>query len=314
MEYLLLFIGFILIVNFSDILVEAASSIANSLKIPKIVIALTIVAFGTCAPEIAISFKSIIDHNGSMAIANVVGSCIINVLLVIGLAAIISPIKVKNDTITKEMPLLCLITIIFSALILDSFFLHFLSDVITRFDGIILLLLFFIFIFYLYHIVKEHKNKNKEKPKYSMLKASLLLIISIIIIVYSSDIIVDNAVIIAESLGISHKVITMVVIVIGTSLPELTMTVRSAKKHEFDIALGNIIGTNIFNICIVLGLPVTLYGNVPILDFGLIDFVVLISSSIILFIFSKTDNKLNKTEGVIMFLVFIFYYAYLLLV
>ena len=141
MEYLLLFIGFILIVNFSDILVEAASSIANSLKIPKIVIALTIVAFGTCAPEIAISFKSIIDNNGSMAIANVVGSCIINVLLVIGLAAIVSPIRVKNDTITKEMPLLCLITLIFSVLILDSFFLHFLSNVITRFDGIILLLL-----------------------------------------------------------------------------------------------------------------------------------------------------------------------------
>lgn len=314
MEYFLLLIGFILIVNFSDILVEAASSIANSLKIPKIVIALTIVAFGTCAPEIAISFKSIIDNNGSMAIANVVGSCIINVLLVIGLAAIVSPIKVKNDTITKEMPLLCLITLIFSVLILDSFFLHFLSNVITRFDGIILLLLFLIFIFYLYHIVKEHRNKNREKPKYSMIKAGFLLIVSIIIIVYSSDIIVENAVIIAESLGISHKVITMVVIVIGTSLPELTMTVRSAKKHEFDIALGNIIGTNIFNICIVLGLPVTIYGNVQILDFGIIDFAVLVASTIILFIFSKTDKRLNKTEGVIMFLVFIFYYTYILLV
>ena len=314
MEYLLLFIGFILIVNFSDILVDASSSIANSFKIPKIVIALTIVAFGTCAPEVAISFNSVMANNGSMAIANVVGSCIINVLLVIGLAAIISPIKVKNDTIRKEMPLLCLITLIFSILILDSVIVDFLPNIITRFDGIILLLLFMIFIFYLYNIVKEHRNKNREKPMYSISKAIFLLIISIIIIVYSSDLIVDNAVIIAENFGISHKIITMVVIVIGTSLPELTMTIRSAKKHEFDIALGNIIGTNIFNICIVLGLPVTIFGNVEITDFGIVDFIVLFVSSLILLIFAKTDRRLNKTEGIIMFLIFICYYTYILFV
>ena len=312
MEYILLFIGFVLIVNFSDYLVEAASSIANSLKIPKIVIALTIVAFGTCAPEIAISFNSVISNNGSMAIANVVGSCIINVLLVIGLAAIVNPIKVKNDTIKKEMPLLCLITLIFSILILDGVVFNFLPNVITRLDGVILLLLFLIFVFYLYNIVKEHRNKNRQKPKYSVFKAIFLLCVSIVVIVYSSDLIVDNAVIIAENWGISHKIITMVIIVIGTSLPELTMTVRSAKKHEFDIALGNIIGTNIFNICIVLGLPITIFGNVEILEFGIIDFAVLFSSSLMLLIFAKTDKKLNKTEGIIMFLVFVFYYLYVL--
>ena len=314
MEYLLLFIGFVLIVNFSDILVDSASSIANSLKIPKIVIALTIVAFGTCAPEIAISFNSVMDNNGSMAIANVVGSCIINILLVIGLAAIVNPIKVKNDTIKKEMPLLCLITMIFSILILDSVAFEILPNIITRLDGIVLLLLFMIFVVYLYNIVKEHRNKNREKPIYSVPKALFLLIISIIVIVYSSDIIVDNAVVIAENFGISHKIITMVVIVIGTSLPELTMTIRSAKKHEFDIALGNIIGTNIFNICIVLGLPVTIFGNVEILDFGIIDFMVLFASSVMLLIFAKTDRRLNKTEGIIMFLVFLCYYTYILLV
>jgi len=106
----------------------------------------------------------------------------------------------------------------------------------------------------------------------------------------------------------------MVVIVIGTSLPELTMTVRSAKKHEFDIALGNIIGTNIFNICIVLGLPVTIFGNVAIMDFGIIDFIVLFASSLMLLIFATTDKRLNKTEGLIMFIVFACYYAYLLLI
>lgn len=313
MEYILLIIGFILIVNFSDILVDAASSVANSLKIPKIVIALTIVAFGTCAPEIAISFNSVINNNGSMAIANVVGSCIINVLLVIGLAAIVSPIKVKNDTITKEMPLLCFITLIFSILVLDSLVIDFFPNSITRLDGVILLILFMIFVFYLFNIVREHKNKNREKPMYNIPYAIFLLIVSIIIIVYSSDLIVDNAVVIAENLGISHKIITMVIIVIGTSLPELTMTVRSAKKHEFDIALGNIIGTNIFNICIVLGLPVTVLGGVEIVDFGIIDFAVLLASSVILLIFAKTDKRLNKTEGVIMFLIFVSYYTYILL-
>ena len=251
MEYLLLIIGFILIVKFSDILVDAACSVANNLKIPKIVIALTVMAFGTCAPEIAISFKSISAGNGSMALSNVVGSCIINVLMIIGLAAIISPIKVKNDTINKEVPLLCLITLIFSILVLDSTLVSSMPNTITRFDGIILLLLFMIFVFYLYNIVKEHKNKNRSKPKYGMVKSIILVIISIFVVAKASDLIVDNAVIIANNLGVSHKIITMIIIVIGTSLPELTMTVRSAKKHEFDIALGNIIGTNIFNICIV---------------------------------------------------------------
>ena len=314
MEYLLLLIGFVLIVKFSDILVDGACSIANNFKIPKMVIALTIVAFGTCAPEIAISFNSIMSNNGSMAIANVVGSCIINTLMIIGLAAIINPIKVKNDTINKEMPLLCLITLIFSILVLDSKVVSFLPNVITRLDGFILLLLFAIFVYYLYNIVKTNKNKNREKPAYSMFKSIVMIIVSIIIIAFSSDLIVDNAVVIAESLGISHKVITMVIIVIGTSLPELTMTVRSAKKHEFDIALGNIIGTNIFNICIVLGLPVAIFGNVGIVDFGIVDFIVLVSSSVILYIFARTDKELNKTEGIVMFLIFICYYAYILIV
>lgn len=314
MEYLLLLIGFVLIVKFSDILVDDACSIANNFKIPKMVIALTIVAFGTCAPEIAISFNSIMSNNGSMAIANVVGSCIINTLMIIGLAAIINPIKVKNDTINKEMPLLCLITLIFSILVLDSKVVSFLPNVITRLDGFILLLLFAIFVYYLYNIVKTNKNKNREKPAYSMFKSIVMIIVSIIIIAFSSDLIVDNAVVIAESLGISHKVITMVIIVIGTSLPELTMTVRSAKKHEFDIALGNIIGTNIFNICIVLGLPVAIFGNVGIVDFGIVDFIVLVSSSVILYIFARTDKELNKTEGIVMFLIFICYYAYILIV
>ncbi len=314
MEYLLLLIGFVLIVKFSDILVDGACSIANNFKIPKMVIALTIVAFGTCAPEIAISFNSIMSNNGSMAIANVVGSCIINTLMIIGLAAIINPIKVKNDTINKEMPLLCLITLIFSILVLDSKVVSFLPNVITRLDGFILLLLFAIFVYYLYNIVKTNKNKNREKPAYSMFKSIVMIIVSIIIIAFSSDLIVDNAVVIAESLGISHKVITMVIIVIGTSLPELTMTVRCAKKHEFDIALGNIIGTNIFNICIVLGLPVAIFGNVRIVDFGIVDFIILVSSSIILYIFARTDKELNKTEGIVMFLIFICYYAYILIV
>ncbi len=314
MEYLLLLIGFVLIVKFSDILVDGACSIANNFKIPKMVIALTIVAFGTCAPEIAISFNSIMSNNGSMAIANVVGSCIINTLMIIGLAAIINPIKVKNDTINKEMPLLCLITLIFSILVLDSKVVSFLPNVITRLDGFILLLLFAIFVYYLYNIVKTNKNKNREKPAYSMFKSIVMIIVSIIIIAFSSDLIVDNAVVIAESLGISHKVITMVIIVIGTSLPELTMTVRCAKKHEFDIALGNIIGTNIFNICIVLGLPVAIFGNVGIVNFGIVDFIILVSSSVILYIFARTDKELNKTEGIVMFLIFICYYAYILIV
>ena len=315
MEYILLLLGFFLIIKSSDILVDAASSIAAKYNVPKMVIALTIVAFGTCAPELAISFQSISSGNGSMALANVIGSCIVNVLLIIGVAAIVMPIRIKNNTIKKELPILSIVTVGLIVLILDKFFVASRLNSLNRTDGIILLLLFIIFVYYIINIIRKHRFEGKRGIiKYPIKRAWIYLILSIIVITISSDLIVDNASIIANNFGISEKVITLVVIVIGTSFPELVMTVTAAKKNEFEIAIGNIIGTNIFNICVVLGLPISIIGNLKIVDFNGIDLIFLFLSSFLLFLFARSEKKISKKEGLFMISVFLIYYIYALFI
>ena len=314
LELILLIVGFIMIIKASDVLVDAASSLAIKFKVPKMLIALTIVAFGTCAPELAISFNSVMAKNGTMAFANVVGSCIVNVFLIIGLAALTNNIKIKDATIKKEMPILLLVTTSFSVLMLDSLFNSNHDNIFSRADGIILILLFLMFVAYLIQLFKSHdKSKDKpQAPKYnSIIIASIILGLSIILIVLSSDLIVDNATIIAHRLGISEKIITMTAIVIGTSLPELFMTVTSARKGEFEMTIGNIIGTNIFNVCIVLGLPVALYGDISLTNFSVVDILVVFLTSLDLFLFARSEKTVSKQEGVIMLLIFVVYYFYL---
>lgn len=310
LKYIFLLIGFIVIIKASDILVDSASSIAVKCKVPKMLIALTIVSFGTCAPEIAISFTSVINKNGTIAFANVIGSCIVNVFLIIGLASLLHPIKVKHDTVKKELPILLLITTSFTVLMLDSIFNKATPNVFSRVDGIVLMSLFLMFVMYLVKLSKrKEKNNEKMEVKYDSLPiAIIILILSIVLISLSSNIIVDNAVKIAESLHISEKLITMTAIVIGTSLPEMFMTVSSARKGEFDMAIGNIIGTNIFNICIVLGLPVTIYGDISLANFSIIDIVAVFLTSLDLYLFARSERTISKTEGLTMLLIFAVYY------
>ena len=310
LKYIFLLIGFIVIIKASDILVDSATSIAIKCKVPKMLIALTIVSFGTCAPEIAISFTSVINKNGTIAFANVIGSCIVNVFLIIGLASLLHPIKVKHDTVKKELPILLLITTSFAVLMLDSVFNKATPNVFSRVDGIVLMSLFLMFVMYLVQLSKrKEKNTEKMEIKYDSLPiAIIILILSIVLISLSSNIIVDNAVKIAESLHISEKLITMTAIVIGTSLPEMFMTVSSARKGEFDMAIGNIIGTNIFNICIVLGLPVTIYGDISLANFSMIDIVAVFLTSLDLYLFARSERTISKAEGLTMLLIFAVYY------
>ncbi|MCI7701755.1 MAG: calcium/sodium antiporter [Tenericutes bacterium] len=311
LKYIFLLIGFIVIIKASDILVDSATSIAIKCKVPKMLIALTIVSFGTCAPEIAISFTSVINKNGTIAFANVIGSCIVNVFLIIGLASLLHPIKVKHDTVKKELPILLLITTSFSALMLDSGFNKTTPNVFSRVDGIVLMSLFLMFVLYLIQLSKRReKNNEKMEIKYDNIWiAIIILILSIVLISLSSNIIVDNAIKIAKSLHISEKLITMTAIVIGTSLPEMFMTISSARKGEFDMAIGNIIGTNIFNICIVLGLPVTIYGDISLSNFSIIDIVAVFLTSLDLYLFARSERTISKLEGFIMLLIFAVYYV-----
>ena len=314
LEVIFLLLGFIIIIKSSDILVDCATSLAIRCKVPKMLIALTIVAFGTCAPEVAISFQSVANHNETMAFANVVGSCILNTFLIIGLAAIIRPIRVRHATIKKELPILVIITTGFTVLMLDSVFNPLTPNTFSRADGIILILLFSMFVAYIVQLLKR-KDDDQERPEptYKNIFLILFLLIgSILCITLSSDVIVDNAKALAEKLNISEKVITMIAIVIGTSLPEMFMTISSARKKEFDMAIGNIIGTNIFNICIVLGLPIAIYGDLVLENFNLVDIITVFLTSFLLYIFARSEKVVSKKEGILMILIFAVYYLFLL--
>lgn len=313
MNIILLILGFFILIKASDIFVDSVSSIAINLKVPKIVIALTIASFGTCAPELAISFNSIFTGNGDVALANVIGSNIVNILLIIGIAATIFPIKVKHETIKKQLPLLLLITSTFSMILIGNILLKS-KNILHWYDGLLLILLFVIFIFYIISISKHKKEETKEKPKYGVVKSLMFSLLCILAIIISSDLVVDSAIYIAKSFNISQKVITMTIIVIGTSLPELITTIIAAKKGEFDLAIGNIIGTNIFNIGVVLGLPIILHRGVASTAFNIVDILIVELAALILFLFAKNDRILTKREGILMTLVFVIYYLYMIFV
>lgn len=311
-ELVLLFLGLFLIVKAADVLVSAASSLALRFKVPKMLVALTIMAFGTCAPEVAISFQSVQNGDGQIAFANVIGSCIVNVFLIIGIAALIRPIKVKHATIKKELPILLLTTSVFSILMLDRLFDPFTRNVFSRPDGLVLLIFFSVFVLYLVGLLhKGVDENNSDEIKYGSVMSILLIILALLVTIFSSDLIVNNAVSLANKLNISEKIITMIIIVIGTSLPELVMTVTSARKGEFDMAVGNIVGTNIFNICVVLGLPVVIYGNVSLGGFNFIDIFVVFLSSFCLYLFAKSEKIISRKEAFIMICIFVLYYVYL---
>ena len=315
LEVIFLLIGFVIIIKASDILVDCASSLAIRCKVPKMLIALTIVAFGTCAPEVAISFQSVASKNGTMAFANVVGSCIINTFLIIGLAALVRPIRVRHATIKKELPILLIITTGFCVLMLDSLFNPLTPNTFSRADGIILILLFLMFVAYIIQLSRrKSEDEEEQQPKYKNIFLIIFLLIgSIACITLSSDVIVDNAILLAEKLNVSEKIITMVLIVIGTSLPEMVMTITSAKKKEFDMAIGNIIGTNIFNICIVLGLPIAIFGDLVLDSFNLADIMTVFLTSFLLYIFARSERLVSKKEGIVMLAIVIAYYVCLII-
>ena len=309
----LLLVGFIILVKSSDIFVDAVSSIATNFKMSKMMIALTVAAFGTCAPELAISFQSISGGIGDIALANVLGSNVVNILLVIGLAACVAPIKVKSEVTKKELPILLVITSMFVISIMTHYFSGINTEfILNRQDGLTFIFFFAMFMFYIISVVKSKQGiLETVKPKYSLIKSIIITIVCCLLIIFSSDLVVDNAKELASIMNVSNKLITMTVVVIGTSLHEMTMTVIAAKKGEFDIALGNIIGTNIFNIGIVLGLPLLIFGGFTSTSFNMVDVLFVQLAAFFVFFFAKNDKVLSKLEGAIMITTFVIYYAYI---
>lgn len=314
LQVALLIIGFILLIKGADWLVDGASSVASNFKVSKLLIGLTIVAFGTGAPELAVSFSSLINGSTDILVGNVIGSNIINVLLLIGIAAVIRPIKVQKDTVSKELPLLLLISTALIILLLDVNLAEAVVNTFSRADAIICLLFFCIFLYYLFSLARKNKKEAKkvEKPKYKIGKSFLFVILGLIGVVGGSQLVVNSASTIAEAVGISERIISLTIIALGTSLPELVTTVMAAKKGESDLLVGNIVGSNIFNICIVLALPVAFAGGITPNNFEVIDLTMLVISSVLLCFLARRDHKITRTDGFLMLSIFLLYYGFII--
>lgn len=310
LQILLLIVGFVLLIKGADFFVDGASSTASNFKVSKSLIGLTIVAFGTSAPELAVSIKALASGSTDMVLGNVIGSNILNILLILGLAAVIRPLSIRKDTIRKEIPICILISSLLVVLFLDSQLNSAEINQITRSDGIAILLFFAIFLYYLISMALHSKDKNKrEKPKWKLGKSLFFTLLGLAGIVFGSNFVVDSATFLAGAIGISERVIALSVIALGTSLPELVTTVVASRKGENELALGNILGSNIFNICIVLGVPVAIFGSVTPESFAVLDLVALVGSAALLFVFSVTNHKINRFEGAMMLTIFAAYYA-----
>ncbi|MEW9080828.1 calcium/sodium antiporter [Terrisporobacter glycolicus] len=313
MTYIILLIGFLFLIKGADFFVEGSSSIAKRFNIPSLIIGLTIVAFGTSAPEAAVSITAAIGGQNEMAIANVVGSNIFNILFVVGVTAMIRPIYVQKSTILKEFPFLLLSSIVLAILAYDVKFQGYNENILTRSDGLIFIALFIIFIYYLVDMaINSNDETNEENYKIMSLSKSILLSIGGLLgIIIGGKFVVNSASDIAISLGMSENLVGLTIVAVGTSLPELATSIVAAKKGESDIAIGNAVGSNIFNILFVLGVS-SCISNVPVQLEAFTDMFVMIVSTLIVYILAISNRKISKVEGMIINLLYISYFIFII--
>ena len=301
----LLIVGFVLLVKGADFFVEGASGVASKFGIPQLIIGLTIVAMGTSAPEAAVSITAALNGNAGLTVGNVVGSNILNVLVILGITAVIIPVAIQKSTLQIELPAMIVISAIMVVF-------GYTGEVITRVEGIVLFVLFLVYLAYLFYMAKKGKEEVEEAHK--MKPVWLLLVMTIggiAMIVFGSDFVVDSASFIASKLGMSESFIGLTIVAFGTSLPELVTSVTAAKKGKADIAIGNIVGSNIFNILMVVGLSAVITPVVYDLSSFFIDGIVMIAIGILLLFGVMKSKKLEKPIGVVMLLCYAAYFVYL---
>ncbi len=298
MNIILLVLGFILLLKGADWFVDGASSIASRFGIPQLIIGLTIVAMGTSLPEAFVSITAALKSNAAITIGNVVGSNILNVGIILGITALIRPLHIQNSTIKYEMPFMILVTLVLILLGINT--------TISRLDGIIMWLFF---LGYLYYIFKMFKNQMEETE----IKQTnpLFIPLGLVCLMVGSNFAVDAATNIAISLGVSQRFIGLTIVALGTSLPELVTSVTAARKGNADIAIGNIIGSNIFNILFVVGSS-ALITPVPFESHFIIDSFVAILIGLVLYICTKKTRVLDKKAGILLLVTYSIYFIYLL--
>ena len=321
LSYLMLIIGFFLLIKGADFFVDGSSSVAKILRVPAIIIGLTVVAFGTSLPEASVSITAAINGQNELAVSNVIGSNIFNLLVVLGASALVCPIKVKLSLLKREFPFSIIITAVlllgitgfnFKAIIEGTE-----SYVLSRVEGIILLVLF---VGFLVAAVLDalHSRKNAENTDapedyeiMSLPKSIIYIVGGIAAIAIGGDFVVDSASAIAASFGMSQTFIGLTIVALGTSLPELVTSCVAAKKGENDLALGNVVGSNIFNILLILGMSATI-SPITLTGLAIQDTVILIVASLLVYVCALSKKGLSKLEGSMFLLFYVGFFAYIL--
>ena len=303
MEYLLLLIGFVLLIKGADFFVDGSSSLARIMKVPSVIIGLTIGAMGTSAPEASVSINAALAGSNDIAISNVIGSNLFNGLVVVGVCAFMAGFKTNPEILKRDMPLNIIVTAILCIMLLDR---H-----INRIEGIILLIGMAVYIAAMVISALKNRETADECKILSLPKSLIFIIGGLIAVIFGGTLVVDNACLIAKDFGVSENFIGLTIIAIGTSLPELVTSIVAARKQQNDIAVGNVIGSNIFNLLFILGISATI-GTIGT-DFNVvIDGCVLIGICLFTYIFALANKKINRPCGVVMIFMYVAYTVYLL--
>ena len=302
---LLLVVGFVLLIKGADFFVEGSSSVAKMLKVPSIIIGLTIVAMGTSLPECAVSITASTTGNNALAVSNAVGSNIFNLMVVCGFSALFTPLLVDKNTLKKEFPFSIVCAVVLLAL-------GAVGMSLGHFDGAILLVVFAGFMIWMVRSALNARA-NASDDEYETLpvwKCVVFILGGIAAIKIGGDFVVDGASTVAASFGLSENLIGLTIVACGTSLPELVTSVVAAKKNELDMALGNVIGSNIFNFLFVLGVASAI-SPITFITENIIDIVILVAMSLLVWVFGWTKQKIDKKEGIIMLLIYVVYLVYI---
>ena len=289
MEYLLLLIGFVLLIKGADFFVDGSSSLARIMKVPSVIIGLTIVAMGTSAPEASVSINAALAGSNDIAISNVIGSNLFNGLVVVGVCAFMAGFKTNPEILKRDMPLNIIVTAILCIMLLDR---H-----INRIEGIILLIGMAVYIAAMVISALKNRETADECKILSLPKSLIFIIGGLIAVIFGGTLVVDNACLIAKDFGVSENFIGLTIIAIGTSLPELVTTITATRKGDSGLALGNAIGSNLFNILFILGMSAT----------------ICLVSAVILYVFARTKKTMNRWEGIVCVFLYVGYTAYLLI-
>lgn len=303
LQFVLLAVGFLMLVKGADVFVDGAAGIADKFGIPQLVIGLTIVAMGTSAPEAAVSITAALKENADITIGNIVGSNILNILIILGVTSVIVAVSVQKSTVRYEIPFMLVITVMLAIF-------GYTSGHITFWEGIIFWIAFTIYLAYLFIMAMNNKEEVEETKKRPVWMLLLFVVIGIVLVVWGSDVTVDAATRIARAAGLSQRFIGLTIVALGTSLPELVTSVSAARKGKADIAIGNIVGSNIFNILFVVGTTALITPVVFKPEF-MIDTMISLAAGILLWLCVFRDRKLGRAGGIIMLLGYVAYFVYL---